>query len=169
MVHLRTLLALVCVALLSGCAAPPQPRHAIFSTEQYAPFDHPGTGRLSGQAFMKTRGGDVKYAAGAEIYLNPLTEYSREHYERAIKGYERLEPADERMWKYRRVVTADAEGRFTFDNLPEGDYFVFGWVTWEYVSGYSHYAGATTSETGGIVYTNAHVRNGTVTQVVATR
>jgi len=129
--------------VLSGCAAtapqvqPPVPRNAVFVPEEYEPYAGEGTATISGQAFAKTRGGDVKYGAGCNVVMNPVTSYSREWWARAVRVGDRLAAPDPRILAYTHQTTADGEGRFTFEKLKPGDYYVACWITWEVPSRYS--------------------------------
>jgi hypothetical protein len=109
---------------------PPAP-NAPFAPEEYAPFKAEGTATVSGQAFLKTRGGDVKYAAGNPVYLIPSTEYTRQltSAQTAAGPRDLIVRLDARM-NYRQT-TADGEGRFSFEALPAGDYFVLTYAIWE--------------------------------------
>lgn len=151
-----------------GCALPsPQPRRAVFDETEYAPYAGEGSCAIEGQAFLKTRAGDVKYGAGNDVWLNPVTTYSREWFERNVIGHEALEPADPRVERYARKTVADGEGRFRFEKLPPGEYYIACWIVWEYVE-----AGMNTAflmPTGGAAHTQVKVREGETVKVVVTR
>lgn len=132
---------------------------------EYAPYAGQGTGSLIGQAFLKTRGGDVRYAAGNDVYLNPVTSYSTEWFDVAIRGGQPISEGDPRVQAFTRTTVADGEGRFEFNNLPAGDYYVVTWVFWEVPSG--AYGGMTT--TGGPVGSKVTVRDGETTRVIVGR
>lgn len=103
------------------------------ASEEYAPFTRPGTAKLTGQAFLTTRGGDVKLGAGRSVTLDPLTTYSRSWYRRAGRSVEQFSamPPSPLFATARRTTTGDAEGRFDFTGLPPGEYLVRSVVTWE--------------------------------------
>jgi hypothetical protein len=50
--------------------------------DEYAAFEQPGRGSIAGQAFLTTRGGDVKMGAGRTVTLDPATRYARAWYQR---------------------------------------------------------------------------------------
>lgn len=153
------LLVVTCLLMLTGCASSkPQPRLATFNPDEYAPFANPGTGRVTGQAFMVQAGGTVVVAAGRQIFMNPVTSFSTEWFERTIIGGVVLEAPPAGI-PPARVTVGDAEGRFTFDGLPPGDYYVATHIQWL----------AGTSWTGGTVGKRVTVRNGAVTEVLLTR
>lgn len=125
--------ALVAVACAS--AAPPRERKAVFNEAEYSTYDRPGTAVLRGQAFMRTRGGDVKTAAGSQVFLNPWTSYSAEWFAATLEGVA-MAPPDGRAARFSRVVQADADGRFEFTGLPDGVFLVLTTVRWEAATGY---------------------------------
>ena len=51
-----------------------------FPIAEYEMLNRKGTGIVTGQAFLRTRSGDVKTTAGDEILLNPVTSYSNQWY-----------------------------------------------------------------------------------------
>lgn len=155
---MRMLLAFLACAMLAGCNAP-KDRLATFDPAEYEPYAKSGSGVLAGQAFVRTRGGDVKYGAGREIVLNPVTNYSSEWYERGVKNYETLKDADPACPKGRTTI-ADAEGRFRFDGLPAGEYYVACWIFWD-MNQYS--------QTGGVAHAKVKVQSGQTTNVIVTR
>lgn len=121
-----------------GCASQNQttlkkvmPREATFQPSEYAMYEKKGEGKISGQAFLKTRGGDVKFAAGERVILNPVTSYSTEWYTKYVKKGIQLEEPDPRAHNYTKLVTADGFGNFQFDELPPGEYYVVTNIFWE--------------------------------------
>ncbi len=105
-------------------------------TEEYAQLQQHGDCTVTGQAFMKTRGGDVKVAAGSKVMLSPVTSYSTQFIDiivRRTNGYSVLEPetADSRVFNYLKTQIGDAEGRFKFTNVAEGEYYLYTTVLWE--------------------------------------
>lgn len=157
-------LAALVATTMAGCAhmgpptAAPRPP---FPAEEYAALEgRTGTGVVTGQAFLRTRGGDVKVGAGSEVNLNPVTSYSEYWYVSMTRGQALQEP-DPRMHKYLFVTQADAEGKFRFENVPAGEYFLTGKVTWEAPGRYY------SSTQGGWISERITVRDGeTVTQML---
>ncbi len=179
MVSIRVLAVLGCVAVIAGCAPqvpPAVPRQAVFVESEYAPYSEEGNCTIAGQAFLKTRSGDVKYGAGNAVYCNPVTTYSREWFERAVKGGERLAAPDAKATSFVRQTVGDGEGRFRFENLPPGDYYLACPIQWEVPN--PAYTGNPfdalfgtfpTKSTGGIAYSQAHVDSAGTVQVILTR
>ena len=157
----RLALALLATLLAACQTAPAQlaPRRAVFVEAEYAPFAGTGSSSIEGQAFMRTRGGGVRYGAGCTVACNPATSYSTEWYERHVLGGERLAAHDRRTEPYLRTTVADAEGRFRFDGLPPGDYYLACQIVWD----------AGMMMTGGWACAKASVADGQVARVVVTR
>jgi hypothetical protein len=125
--------------ILSACAsyAPPQPVMRMpFPQAEYEALPKTGTAVVTGQAFLKTRGGDVKTAAGNAVVLNPVTSYSTEWFEKNYLGHQSLTAEDIRLDRYLIKTVADASGRFTFKKVAPGDYYLTTTVTWETATGY---------------------------------
>ena len=95
-----------------------------------------GNCRLEGQAFLKTRGGDVKTCAGEKVFLMPYNDYTAE-LDIAGKqgGYSEASNLDPNIKNYWKVTTCDADGNFEFDNLPVGQWLLFTEVVWEIPTG----------------------------------
>ncbi len=156
----------ILATLLSGCATYQQPVSRMpFPEQEYQSLQRSGNATIRGQAFLKTRGGDVKTAAGNEVFLNPVTSYSIEWYEKAFLGRMNLEPNDSRLDRYIKTQTADGSGRFTFKNVPPGDYFVTSVIQWEVPTGYQ----GALEKTGGSVTKRITVNNDDDLDIVITR
>jgi len=65
---MRTLMLMLTAMALVGCTAQPLPRHAQFNQEEYTSYGGFGTGIIDGEAFLTTRGGDVKKAAAGNSF-----------------------------------------------------------------------------------------------------
>lgn len=159
---LRTVatLALVTAAACATASAPPAPAARPFAVQadsaEYRAYQAPGRRELSGQAFLTTRGGDVKLAAGRLVTLDPATQYAKQWFSRfgaTVTSFDEP-PADPLFRAARRTTTANAEGRFRFTGLPAGEYLVRTTVTWETGAAYSGLQGgvvaalATVSDSG---------------------
>lgn len=134
-----------------------------FNEAEYARLERSGTGVVEGQAFLLTEGGDVKKGAGKPVSLVPVTSASTEIHKVTHVGMMASTGWDPRMQAYNITVTADGDGRFRFENVPPGEYYVYCWIAWKW------YNSGVLSETGGWAYATATVRNGETTKVVVTR
>ncbi|WP_211826751.1 carboxypeptidase regulatory-like domain-containing protein [Kistimonas asteriae] len=134
------LITILFITLLTGCAV----QHTNVGTVQRIPFpiaeyqllSKEGTAQVTGQAFLKTRGGDVKKAAGNEVMLNPVTAYSNQWYQIAYIQNTPLSEPDPQYNNYIITTTADADGKFAFNNVPAGEYYLTTQVFWEAATGY---------------------------------
>lgn len=113
--------------------APPKPavkcpepvaRKAKYVEAQYAPYAAGGKAKIQGKACFTLKDGTEKCLAGLEIYINPVTDYSNEWYERGWVGTEYLEVADKRVIPFNKSVKTAQDGSFTFDGLAPGSYYV---------------------------------------------
>ena len=136
---MKELMVVVAVLVLAGCAAQKKIQlveRIPFPENEYVQLQKTGTASVKGQAFLKTRGGDVKVAAGEEIILNPVTSYSTQWYEQAYLTQKMLSPADSRQEQYIIKTIGDGSGRFVFKNVPAGEYYLTARVVWESPTGY---------------------------------
>ena len=104
-----------------------------FSEERHAAYEHPGTGRIYGEAFLMTRGGAVKYAQGHVITLIPDTDYGMAYmwdHVQQTNGRPCWVP-NARFTKLVRQVPGDSQGQFLFDKLPPGQYRLHVRIFWE--------------------------------------
>lgn len=135
-----------------------------FPLLEYLILNTEGTGIVKGQAFLKTRGGDVKMAAGNEIILNPVTSYSNQWYDAYLLNKSLTEP-DPRYDQYVIKTIADADGKFEFINVPPGEYYLVAPVFWEAAVGYQ---GALVRQ-GGIIAKKIKVQDGKELKIILTR
>ena len=90
-----------------------------------------GTAVIEGQAFLKTRGGDVKYGAGNTVLLMPQSAYFTAWYT-TNKGFQEIKVGfDASAKEYVRQTTSGGDGKFKFSDLPAGKYYIVTTVTWE--------------------------------------
>ena len=141
---LRSTLLLGSALLLApGCSSGPGPsRSRPFPTPASDEACPSGAGaRLTGNSFSRQRNGKLVSGAGRPVYLDPATRYSAAVFRAIVehqnkKSYFKAEKEsgtvvpDPAMLKCRRTVQADAEGRFTFTDVPPGSYFVSSYVSW---------------------------------------
>jgi hypothetical protein len=153
-------ITLVTIGLFSGCS---KVQRIPFPVEEYEklPKIESGTAIVKGQAFLRTMIGEVRYAAGSEVMLNPITSYSRQWYTESYLPSRLIADADPRLWDYVVHTQADAEGRFEFRNVPAGEYYAVTKLIW-YVPG--SYA-----PQGGVIAKPIKVKEGQELNVILTR
>ena len=158
---MRLLLLLIACLVSTGCANSLVERQAQFVESEYAPYAGEGTARVCGVAYIKTQRGEFKYGAGNEAYLNPVTSYSTEWYTVDVIGGRSLTKANPKVLAYKRATRADGEGRFCFEKIPSGDYYLTCPVEWVY--------GANSARKGGIAYAQVTLKDGETVNAVLTR
>lgn len=132
-------LAAACAPLALGAchsAAPPQAR---FDPADAAFIRKEGQATILGHAFLRDLhgGASVRSAAGEIVRLIPATAYARERFAH-FYGQKKFLPAlmaptpeqDADYAAYTRTTKANATGRFTFEKLAPGRYFVTTQITW---------------------------------------
>jgi hypothetical protein len=133
--HARTGSSLVLVILawlIAGCTFLPSSRTAIFDEAEYAPYAGEGPSSISGEAYItRTTDSVLVKCVGCAVFLTPATHYSTEWFERHVIDGQKLTQGDPRSYKYRRETTGTSEGRFAFDRLPAGDYYIACYTTWQ--------------------------------------
>ena len=101
-----------------------EPRKAAFIEEEYAPYAGEGHAVIEGAACFELQDGSTKCFENADVFINPVTTYSNEWYSRHWVGNERLAQADERAVKYNKMIKTGKDGKFKFDKLQPGSYYV---------------------------------------------
>lgn len=160
-------LAIGTVLFLLACA-PRTPMGPItplppVSAEEVSFAQGTGTATIEGQAFLKTRGGDVKYGAGNNVYLLPHTPHTFAWLTRVISDLKNAPSLNPVVDSVTRRTVASGDGRFRFENVPAGQYLVVTTVTWGAPVGYG---GALVTQGGFIGRTVTAESGKTVTTIV---
>jgi hypothetical protein len=123
-----------------------------------------GKGKIEGSAFMRQAGGGVVKAAGEEVFLSPVTEYSRARM-KAIYGDRKMvsisktiENTPEEYYTQIRKIKADGDGKFNFENIHPGNYFIVTKLFWRVPGSYL--------PEGGAIYEEVIVKDGETARVV---
>ncbi len=130
--RLIAVIPLIVLATTPILVAKKPPTYPPFPEADYAAFAAGGTATISGQAFLRTVGGDVKTGAGSDVTLDPVTDYSRVWWDNFGSWWSKKKeiPPDQRFRSARRFTQADAEGKFQFTGLAPGRYFLRSVVVW---------------------------------------
>ena len=131
---------------LTACATTPYVPLTLENPFDPAAFEwaaKPGTGRIDGTALLRTVGGDVKTCAGLATALIPATPHTDELMRRTFNQggnlatstptFANADPVQ--IGKVSRGTICDAQGAFSFTDLPAGTYYVLSTVTWGAVKG----------------------------------
>lgn len=128
----RSFIAMSLVMMTAGCATPP-PYVIINSLDHNAMkiYATEGSTKVIGQAFLKTRGGDVKFGAGELVFLYPDVPYIHEINSLSQYRLSRAQGIDPKWGSYVRKTTSDGGGNFEFSSISKGNYIIETSVTWE--------------------------------------
>ena len=152
--------SIMTLALLAGCVVPTPtvvPQQQAFNAADLVWSKETGTGVVSGNAFLRTVGGDVKSCAGFPVSLAPHSPYSQERatilYGSDAGGYQplnslvRVPKVHPDFSSFYRRTTCDINGEFEFTNVPSGVWYLVAIVTWKTVS--TGFGGAVTYHNQG--------------------
>lgn len=120
---------------VSGCGSRPYKMQSSYNDADFIQSAKGAVVNISGQAFSRTVGGDVKYGAGVTVSLFRSNKYTDEIVE-AINGGWRYVDADPKWQSYIIKTTADANGNFVFKNVAPGVYYLETVLTWQYATQY---------------------------------
>jgi hypothetical protein len=132
------------IVLALGACAQTVVMKSTFDPREAEFFNRKGQAQISGQLFLRQKGGGVVYGAGSVVRLLPRTTYTAERMQKVFGGGKlfpsivglKIENEDPTFQQFQRSVKADGQGRFVFSELAPGDYFVTGVVTWCVPGGY---------------------------------
>ena len=117
-------IAVLLMALFLMSCAKTYDRKAEFIHEEYAPYAGEGTARICGQAYLSVDDGQQHAASGDRVLLAPVTSYTEEAFTvKVMRGRNLVDP-DPNAAKFEKHTKTDAEGRFCFDGLPAGEYYI---------------------------------------------
>ena len=129
--------ALLAAGIITGCVER-KPATVAFSTQEAAFIKKTGTGVITGHAFRTKPSGVVVNAAGQVVRLIPDTAFARERFANFYgkakyvphSAYPRDDNIDPAYSEYTRTTKAEANGRFAFDKVAPGSYFLTTQVIW---------------------------------------
>lgn len=153
-------LAVTAILTFAGCATPVHQIKTPFNEQDFAPYSKKGTASIVGQAFLKTRGGEVRYGAGNTVALFPSTAYTQEITQNL--GFD-MPNYNDGWKKYIRKIMADGSGNFEFSEIPAGDYYLETEIFWEVPGKYG------LQRTGDVVRKVVKVTEGEKLKVILTQ
>jgi hypothetical protein len=133
-------LCLIALSLAACNSARNPPLGAGFDAAEAAFIKTSGAGTIEGQAFLRDRTGEsnVRYAAGEVVRLVPATSYAQARFSHYYGGAKFVPAAsipkveaDPEYAAYTRTTKADTKGRFSFDHVAPGRYFVTAQLIWK--------------------------------------
>ena len=141
--------------MLACCAKPDV--NVSFDPATAAFIHRKGSTKIEGHAFFRGENGRVIFAAGEHVYLIPSTAYSdarfaaffgQTKYLKATRLFLSME-ADPEYRNYARDTKAESDGRFVFENVAAGSYYIWTQATWR--------ADNSILPSGGIIYEKVDV------------
>ena len=136
------LIAMVAALAFAGCRSTPETASvataAAFDASEAGYIKKTGKTSIHGHAFWRDDKGGTTNAAGEMIRLVPATRYARERFAALYKSQRSL-PADQiprvdvdpQYADFTRSVRAESTGRFEFENVAPGEYFVTAQVRYK--------------------------------------
>ena len=127
-----------------------------FDYSEHEPYAKPGENGLSGQAFLTRQGDSVVTCAGSRVLLLPATSYFREMFWHMIVARSEPEPPENPSPSLKGMIRrteCDAQGNFSFSEIPDGKWFVLTQVK---------------ARDGGVLITELTLSNGATPQVLLT-
>ncbi|GAC1336318.1 MAG: hypothetical protein NVSMB26_22650 [Beijerinckiaceae bacterium] len=125
-------------ALCALAASPGRAEDAAFDPKAAAFIHTEGKATIEGHAFLRRPDNAVENAVGQTIRLVPVTPYSEARFARFYSGKKFIAvhaipkfEADPDYASYTRTTTSDSNGRFTFENVGPGKYFVATQIIWK--------------------------------------
>ncbi len=123
---------------LAGCQSTTSIQtQSSFNPGEAAFIKKDGKGVIAGHAFLKRSTGNVVNASGEIVRLTPVTAYSRERFARLYGGRKYVAASsipkvdvDPVYASYTRTAKTDHLGRFKFENVAPGRYYVSSQMMW---------------------------------------
>lgn len=165
------IVAIACVLMLNACATVQKEVVNLpeFNESHAKMLLKDGKNTIVGSAFLKQQDGYIQSCAGSVVELIPATDYAKSRINRLYEIDQRkfYIPTNERL-KFisqkdtdeanyidlRKRTVCDIAGKFEFENVHDGSFFVRTYVTWHVVGEY----GLETA--GGPVILPVTVKNG---------
>ncbi|WP_036767974.1 hypothetical protein [Persephonella sp. KM09-Lau-8] len=179
--NLKTIFWIILISVISFSCSTPLKTQTIHIKSPFDPnevnwFYKKGKNTITGQAFLRTRSGEVRTCAGYEVSLIPFSKYAEERmkafYGNSQKGFFNIQnlffkqiefvPDSPEYLKTKKTTICDANGRFKFENLPDGEYFIVTRVIWEVPS----YSGS--YPVGGYLMQRVKLKGGETKEIILT-
>jgi hypothetical protein len=113
-------------ALVSGCSGH---THETINEREYASYRSPGTAVIVGQVTLTLKSGEVLDGAACQVRLSPVTTETTKYMQEVVMA------GDTKPWKADAdsvwwIAQADEDGRFRFEEVPSGSYYLTCPVAW---------------------------------------
>jgi len=109
-----------------------------FPVDEYRQLKKIGRNTVHGKVYLENSINDEKVLGrNIELFLNPVTSYSKQWYNQSYLGGYKLTPPDKRLFNYLKSTKSDENGEFDFFGVPRGDYYLIGRITCSEECGFS--------------------------------
>ena len=131
--------------LVPATAEEPLEIASSFDADEAAYIHQAGDNVIDGRVFVRLWSGEEVPCAGHTVQLVPQTALARERMDRLygeaglrrhVRNPVKLQKPDPRYWDYMREAPCDDQGRFRFEGVADGGYFVVGSVSWRGLHGH---------------------------------
>ena len=129
-VGLLTVLCIGILLILASATRQPVQIKTTFDPLEHNVYTQPGESSIKGQGFLRQQGGGVVTCAGSEVLLMPVTSYFREVVMHFRAGNTPQIAKNIDQIAARKRGQCDAQGNFSFSQLPAGSWFVMTQVNW---------------------------------------
>ena len=143
---------------LSACAPHVHQRESAFDEAESIAYLAEGTAQVSGTVVIKAVDANIRERKRL-IYLKPATRYTAEWLDHVVIQRVPFEPPDPREKPAHRSTISGEDGRFSFEKVPPGDYYLLCPIISE-LPGYFGYGGGTIFRTIGWTQVKLHVTTG---------
>ncbi len=99
-----------------------------FPAQEYAGLAKSGRSTVKGVIYATDTYGKKFYGVHTKLYLNPVTSYSRDWFDKSYIGGASMEKADKRLYNYLKFTQSNSKGQFAFFGIPAGSYYAVGTV-----------------------------------------
>jgi len=101
-----------------------------FPADEYRQLRKIGQNTVHGKVYLANSINDEKVLGRKiELFLNPITSYSKQWYNQSYLGGYKLTPPDKRLFNYLKSTKSDENGEFSFFGVPKGEYYLIGRIT----------------------------------------
>lgn len=137
---MRSVVLVAFILSLSACVAREIEVVTPFNPLEVAYINRSGPASISGQAFVRQRGGGIVTCAGEAVDLVPAGQFATERitqiygssqggFINALQGVSQANVPPEYLSMVRRA-TCDAQGNFEFRGVANGSYYILTSVLW---------------------------------------
>ncbi|OQX83382.1 hypothetical protein B6D60_10570 [candidate division KSB1 bacterium 4484_87] len=119
----------IMLLILVGCAATQsgmkREKRRPFNPAEYKFLQLSGDAEIEGQIMLTKPNGKKEFGVDCEVTLNPATSYSEEFYVKTVQNGIPIEEPDLRALKYIRKTVTNDSGKFVFQRVGEGKYYLY--------------------------------------------